>query len=272
MGFFYQWYQTGGQGKNIHLIICNTDEIEDAQEEKSLITEQMDNQVDAFIIQAAPGTDTAAMLSETSTQKPVILVSNNIQSQYSDLPFTGPDDYLMGYTLGEDLAARDPGDSEGKKVGIISGYKDTCYAGERTRGVLDALADTDYEIQFTINVTYETSITEMFIQQKPVDYLIVLETGILEEIAKILSDKQENGMKVYGIGSSIKCVYYLDEAVIDGLIVVDGYDMGYQSGLQISDMLNKRLHRIKNQATDYRLLHREDIFSEDTQKFLYTFY
>ena len=86
---FYQWYQTGGQGKNIHLIICNTDEIEDAQEEKSLITEQMDNQVDAFIIQAAPGTDTAAMLSETSTQKPVILVSNNIQSQYSDLPFTG---------------------------------------------------------------------------------------------------------------------------------------------------------------------------------------
>lgn len=92
-------------------------------------------------------------ISETSTQKPVILVSNNIQSQYSDLPFTGPDDYLMGYTLGEDLAARNPGDSEGKKVGIISGYKDTCCAGERTRGVLDALADTDYEIQFTINVT-----------------------------------------------------------------------------------------------------------------------
>ena len=119
---FINGIKQAAKEKNIHLIICNTDEIEDAQEEKSLITEQMDNQVDAFIIQAAPGTDTAAMLSETSTQKPVILVSNNIQSQYSDLPFTGPDDYLMGYTLGEDLAARDPGDSEGKKVGIISGY------------------------------------------------------------------------------------------------------------------------------------------------------
>ena len=79
-------------------------------------------------------------------------------------------------------------------------------------------------------------------------------------------------MKVYGIGSSIKCVYYLDEAVIDGLIVVDGYDMGYQSVLQISDMLKKRLHRTKDQATDYRLLHREDIFSEYTQKFLDTYY
>ena len=44
--------------RNIHLIICNTDEIEDAQEEKSLICEQLDNQVDAFIVQAAPGKDT----------------------------------------------------------------------------------------------------------------------------------------------------------------------------------------------------------------------
>ena len=48
--------------RNIHLIICNTDEIEDAQEEKSLICEQLDNQVDAFIVQAAPGKDTGGML------------------------------------------------------------------------------------------------------------------------------------------------------------------------------------------------------------------
>ena len=38
---------------NIHLIICNTDEIENADEEKNLIYDQLDNQVDAFIVQAA---------------------------------------------------------------------------------------------------------------------------------------------------------------------------------------------------------------------------
>lgn len=52
---FINGIKQAAREKNIHLIICNTDEIEDAQEEKSLITEQMDNQVDAFIIQAAPG-------------------------------------------------------------------------------------------------------------------------------------------------------------------------------------------------------------------------
>ena len=64
--------------RNIHLIICNTDEIEDAQEEKSLIYEQLDNQVDAFIIQAAPGNDTETVLKELRTQKPVILVANDV--------------------------------------------------------------------------------------------------------------------------------------------------------------------------------------------------
>lgn len=54
--------------------------------------------------------------------------------------------------------------------------------------------------------------------------------------------------------------------------MVDDYDMGYRVDFRFPDMLNKRLHRTKDQATDYRLLHKEDIFSEDTQKFLYTFY
>lgn len=53
---------------NIHLIICNTDEIENADEEKNLIYDQLDNQVDAFIVQAAPGRDTIDMLREIRVQ------------------------------------------------------------------------------------------------------------------------------------------------------------------------------------------------------------
>ena len=35
---------------NLHLIICNTDDIKNADDEKALIDEQLDNNVDAFII------------------------------------------------------------------------------------------------------------------------------------------------------------------------------------------------------------------------------
>lgn len=47
---------------NLHMIICNTDEIENAEMEKEIIKEQKHNNIDAFIICPAPGSDTKDML------------------------------------------------------------------------------------------------------------------------------------------------------------------------------------------------------------------
>ena len=171
--------------RNIHLIICNTDEIEDAQEEKSLICEQLDNQVDAFIIQAAPGKATGEMLREIRSQKPVLLVANDVlkeqengnRPQYQELPAVMPDNYSMGYALGEDLRSRN--DIRGKKIGIVSGFEETECSREREEGVLEALSDSGCEIQFHIYTTYDMAVTEKLRQERTVDYLIVLETGAL---------------------------------------------------------------------------------------------
>lgn len=268
--------QAAGIG-NIHLIICNTDEIEDAQEEKSLIYEQLDNQVDAFIIQAAPGQDTGAMLREIRSQKPVLLVANDVlgeqedgnRTQHQELPAVMPDNYSMGYTLGEDLRSRN--DIRGKKIGIVSGFEETECGREREEGVLEALSDSGCEILFHIYTSYDTAVMEKLRQEKAVDYLIVLETSALEQIAGIYAQGSKDRPGIYGIGNSIRCVYYLDEAVIEGLVAADGYDMGYQSVLEISRVLENQLYTMKNRETDYRLLHKEDIFREEVQQFLHTY-
>lgn len=268
--------QAAGIG-NIHLIICNTDEIEDAQEEKSLICEQLDNQVDAFIIQAAPGQDTGAMLREIRSQKPVLLVANDVlgeqedgnRTQHQELPAVMPDNYSMGYTLGEDLRSRN--DIRGKKIGIVSGFEEAECGREREEGVLEALSDSGCEILFHIYTSYDTAVMEKLRQEKAVDYLIVLETSALEQIAGIYAQGSKDRPGIYGIGNSIRCVYYLDEAVIEGLVAADGYDMGYQSVLEISRVLENQLYTMKNRETDYRLLHKEDIFREEVQQFLHTY-
>ena len=264
--------------RNIHLIICNTDEIEDAQEEKSLICEQLDNQVDAFIVQAAPGKDTGEMLREIRSQKPVLLVANDVLKeqengnhplQYQELPAVMPDNYSMGYALGEDLRSRN--DIRGKKIGIVSGFEETESSRERAEGVLEALSDSGCEIQFHIYTTYDMAVTEKLRQERTVDYLIVLETGALEQIAGMYAQESEDRPGIYGIGNSIRCVYYLDEALVEGLVAADGYDMGYQSVLEISGALENQLYAMKNRETDYRLLHKEDIFREEVQQFLHTY-
>lgn len=263
--------------QNIHLIICNTDEIEDAQEEGVLIYEQLDNQVDAFIIQAAPGNDTETVLKELRTQKPVILVANDIlgnagksgQSKHSGLPVIMPDNYSMGYALGEDMVNRNV--IEGRSVGIVGGLEGTEYAADCRHGLLDALAASGCEIAFDIGVTYDVSITEALRQQRTVDYLFVLDTNALEQAAAMYAGKEGTRTKLYGIGNSMKCVYYLDDSVIDGLILVDGYSMGYKSILELSHVLNKHLYAASNHVIEYRLIHKEDIFREDVQQLLYTY-
>ena len=70
---------------------------------------------------------------------------------------------------------------------------------------------------------------------------------------------------------SIKCVYYLDDSVIDGLIAIDGYSMGYHSAIEISKVLKNHLYTINNQTIEYHLLHKEDIFREEVQHFLHTY-
>ena len=41
---------------HMHLVICNTDDIENAEAEKEAIEEQKNNHIDAFIVLPAPGT------------------------------------------------------------------------------------------------------------------------------------------------------------------------------------------------------------------------
>ena len=80
---FFNGVKQAARMQNIHLIICNTDEIENAQEERALIYEQLDNQVDAFIIQAAPEGSSALL------HAPVYLLSDG-PSRTALLPARAP--------------------------------------------------------------------------------------------------------------------------------------------------------------------------------------
>lgn len=264
---------------NIHLIICNTDEIEDAQEERSLIYEQLDNNIDALIIQAAPGYDVSEILEEVSVEKPVILVANDALTREieediqatSRFPRVMPDNYKMGYELGRELLRKNENDIKGKTVGIVSGVADTDSAKKRQRGLEDALDGSDCEIRWRVNAVYDQSIGTMVKEQEQVDFIAVLETGALERLGEMTVDESLQGALLYGISSSTKGVYYLDAGIIESLVMADEYDMGYYSVVEISRVLEHNLYAIQNHTIDLKILHKEDIFTEENQKFLHAY-
>ena len=52
---FIKGLKESAKVNNIHLIICNADEINNIDDQKELINEQIENGVDAFIIKSGSG-------------------------------------------------------------------------------------------------------------------------------------------------------------------------------------------------------------------------
>lgn len=264
--------------ENVHLIVCNTDEIEDAEDQKNLIDEQLDNGADAFIVQAAPGADVLNMLQTTNQTKPVVIVANDVYEKNADdntnvesgLPVIMPDNYKMGYQLGLEILEQNSNDIKGKTVGIVSGLKDTESAEDRRKGLLDALSDAGCEFTFDIYTTSGEDASTTISRYDTVDYMAVLETNALEQIGQANTEDNRKRAKVYGIGHSMKCVYYVDDGLVDSLVMSDGYDMGYRSVVEIARLFENRFHSITSYTTDYRVINKDDIFTEETQTFLQT--
>lgn len=264
--------------RNIHLIICNTDEIEDADEAEHLINEQLENNVDAFIIQAAPGYGMSELLEEVTMKKPVILVANDVLvpelesniHEVSKFSRIMPDNYDMGYQLGQAIL-RDSASTDKKTVGIVGGLAQTECAKKRAQGVKDALKDSGYDISWEVCSTYDSSAYEIVKKQKKVDVIIALETELLEELAEYKSDDSISLPGLYGVGNSVKCVYYLDKGLIQGLVMADGFEMGYDSISELAQSFEKSFYSIKSHTTAIRVVKKADIYTEEFQQFLYAY-
>lgn len=265
--------------ENIHLIICNTDEIENEKEERSLIEEQLDNHIDAFIIQAAPGGGVSKMLDEISGERPVILVANDVLipemeddiHAVSGFPKIMPDHYEMGYQLGREMLRKNENDIKGKTLGIISGVIETDSARKRQQGLLDALDGSGCEIVWQIDKTHERNSAAMPEKQKTAELIAVLEAEALEELGELAANGKFQGVQLYGIGSTGKSIYYLGYGIIQSLIIADEYYMGYCSVVETSHILKDNFYKMQNHTIDFRILQKEDIFTEENQKFLYSY-
>ena len=91
------------KNNHIHLIICNTDEMESAEVEQEIIQEQRNNQIDAFLVWPASGSETEEMLKNECADVPVILIVENVynedEQESSTFSEIGPDYYEMGACL-----------------------------------------------------------------------------------------------------------------------------------------------------------------------------
>lgn len=266
---------------NIHLIICNTDNIENAEDERALIEDQYDNNVDAYVICPAPGENTAQVIEEACGDKPVVLITEDMYSgevddtdedtvQLTEFPTIKPDNYKMGKSLGEEIK-KNGGDLSGVKIGIYAGREKTEATISQIKGLKDALADTGCEIAWTYYYLENQNVCSLVNNSRKVDYICAMDTYVLDTLGEAAEAGSYNGAQIYGIGTSMKSVSLLDYGRIKCLIMPDGYGIGYESISEIAKKFDGSFYTIDSQEADAKVIYREDLYSDDMERFLYSY-
>lgn len=256
--------------KGVHLIICNTDEIGNAEAEKEAINEQRNNNIDAFIIWPAASSDTKKMLKEETKDVPVILIGEELygETKEQDTAFStvGPDYYNIGVRIGKQLK------NKNQKVGIVAGWEESQASAEAIRGLSDILEEKESQISWCCYREKEQDICMRVSEQEHVDSMVILDPGALDEIGEQAEDGQYCGAKIYGIGSSVKSIALQDYGRIEGLVALDGYEIGYKSVEEISVKLKHKYYKMKNYKTGEKEFTSEVQFlDEDVERFLYSY-
>ena len=255
---------------HIHLIICNTDEVESAEVEKEIIKEQQNNHIDAFLVWPAAGKETEEMLKAECANIPVILLVENVYSDNNLKSDTfskiGPDFYEMGALLAEKIS------STGGSIGIVAGKKESEASASAVQGFIETLEQTGGQVKWCYYQTEDTDVFDEINANPSVDHLVVLDSGMLDKIGDAVEGDGYNGSKVWGIGFSVKAIAMLDYGNIEGLVVPDGYEIGYKSVEAMAKRLQNSFDKDENTEITVKMLQKEDLFlDEDTERFLYSY-
>ena len=125
---------------NVHMIICNTDEIDGPEAEREFIKEQKDNDIDGFILYPAPGRETENMLKKECGNKPYLLMADSLAVKEGEAasPAIQPDYREIGRSLGEQLRTKE------RKIGIIADWKMSEAVQSEISGLNEALEAVSY--------------------------------------------------------------------------------------------------------------------------------
>ena len=239
--------------QNLSLIICNTDEQESSEDEQEMIREQLENDVDAFIINPAPGQDTKQVLEQLQGTKPFVLIMQDI------------------YSYEADAASSFVTVMNGKRIGVVAGNARTEESRNRVRGFCEVMEAGGGRIIWKYNQESKEDAGEILKAKEKVDYLAVLDPYILDEVGEKAENGFYSGAEIYGIGTSIKAFSLLDAGKIQCLIVPDLYEVGYESMNEIASKLKNSWYQMESHETEIQVVYKKDLFSEDIERFLYSY-
>ncbi len=261
------------EDEGAEIFVVGTDEVLTAEEEKSLLEEEINNGADAVIMQPVPGEDPKEIVEEFGSRLPIMFVeyAPDGDGKTSGVPAVGADDYAMGATLAEELLRDYGGSLEGKRLGILSQTTDLTAVYERGRGLGDALEGKGAKNVWIVSGSFIGTDINFLAKQPEVDIVIAFDDDSLTMAGECAAANNLHGAEIYGIGNSTEAVYYLDTGIVECLLVPDEFSVGYRSMMEVAGRLKRSYWEIMDERVPHTVVRRETLFSEENEGLFFFF-
>lgn len=255
--------------EGIELVVVDVEEGLDAEAQKKVFEREIEDGADALIVQPVLDKNDQEVLKKIEKRVPVMLVGYEAEKGETryDLPVIKEDNYEMGQALAEEMLKDFEGNIEEKKIGLLLASTDSNMLSSRECGFKDALEDKNANI---LELSLDSLLDREENTESKVDIVIALDDSNLTAIGEYLASSQPHGELLYGIGQSTEAIYYLDKGIAECVVVLDEFNVGYQSLSEVARKLDHYFENMKKQTVSYSVIRKETLFSKENQELLLT--
>lgn|GEM_PF-250847 len=256
------------QDKNLDIDLISSNHIDSVEKTEELLNEAVEAGDKACIMSG--GNFDLSSIKQYERKIPVILARSGNEGK-ADFTEVKCDNYILGKTLGDEIKKDLKGNKDVKKVGILTGDKDTEASIDRLKGLLDSLKGSNINIMWSLdNKQIDDNSNEVLRVQRPVDIIIGLDTFSLNKAGELETESGSLRASVYGIGNSLDLLSYIDGGYLTTLVVPDEFGIGYQSLLKVWERLNEAFPDKQDEILSYKIIRKENLFdSENSEIFRY---
>lgn len=252
---------------NVSYITLSEDN--NAKEQEELLNREVAGGADAIVLSAADSVSLAAAAEKAAEKIPVISIESPVESDKIEI-FVSADNYFMGESLGNEVIKWGIGD---QRIGILKSSTKSLAIHQRIEGVQAVLDRAGISYTFyEIPDATEEAVMEIkdILWGRKADILIALDTFVLEDTAQVIQEQQIEGVRLYGIGASMKVAGFLEKEIIKAIVVQNDFNIGYLGiGCAVDAIEGK--NRYQNKEISYTVIDSGDMYSKENQRLLFPF-
>ena len=269
---FISGLEQAAKDNGVKLNVVSTGKNLTLNQQFNLIKEEISDEADGIIWQVTTSRGTESIITEIRGKVVLELVDTNADT---DIDVEGKsaciqaDNVEIGRALANEVRIAYGNKLSGHRIGIVAGNQKLHSIQQRLQGFQENIESSGAEVVWieSNNVSLQDRI-EFRQSLDEADILVALDNGCLEAASEYVQ-KTGKDIAVFGEGTSIKNVSYLDDGFITSMVVPNEYYMGYQSLTAVVRRLENRLTPMQDETISFRVVNKENLFDENNQRVLF---